>query len=124
MLALLTFSSPVEWIIAASAAVSAVGLLTSKTVNAARRVVAIHTLIEHELKPNSGGSIKDQLTRIDLQLNPLADRVQDMARRMSEVERLVHVDHERIWQLTRELNLIKIRLNLESIKEDEFNVDN
>lgn len=56
-------------------------------VRVAKGIEAIHGLIEHELQPNSGGSMYDKLTRVD---DVLAEHIAESTK---DRERLAVVEH-------------------------------
>lgn len=101
-----------EWVIVAAAVVTAAGVLRQKVLRPAwrrasdvwRRLLAVHELIERELQPNGGGSMKDQTGFTVLQM----DRV---TRQLAQVEAVQgatfdvldsinsrnHDEHTEIW---------------------------
>lgn len=73
------------WLAAVTAGLTALGLLLRRTVRGirwarrqarewARRFAALEGLVHHELTPNSGSSVKDQLGRIERRLTEVDGR--------------------------------------------------
>lgn len=51
-----------------------------------QRIVTVHRLIEGELKPNKGGSVKDTVNRIERKLDARSGEHEELRGRIEELE--------------------------------------
>lgn len=73
-----TASAVLTWIVLTSSAMAALIYLGKKTVQAFKTILALNALVQYELNPNGGGSIKDSAKRAAESSAAAAKAVEEM----------------------------------------------
>lgn len=88
-----------ETVIAIAAALTALGVIYRTVVRPTwRRTHAMWDLIERELQPNGGGSLKDQAAFVAAQVNPLGDRLSALEVAVRDMASTFNDEKAEVWK--------------------------